>query len=177
MVYLWATLLLLVNAVWWFLNLLVMPGNLLMAVSTGVVAWLTWDKSKGWNEQMFSIYTLIAVFVLAIFGEVLEFFAGAAGAKTAGGSVWGKFGAILGAVVGAVVCTFLIPIPILGSLIGACGGAFLGAYLLELAGGKKSKPALKSGAGAGVGRLTGTLIKLILGVIIWLIIAVAAFWP
>ena len=177
MFYVWAIILVLVNAVWWFLNLLVLPGNTLMVLSAGLVTWLTWDTSKGWNQQMFSIYTLVAVFVLAIFGEVLEFFSGVAGAKTAGGSAWGKFGAILGAIVGAIVCTFLIPIPIVGSLIGACGGAFLGAYLLELAGGKKSKPALKSGAGAGVGRLTGTLIKLILGVVIWVIIAVAAFWP
>ena len=175
--YLWATLLVLVNAVWWFLNLLVLPGNTLMVLSAGLVTWVTWDPGKGWNQQMFSIYTLVAVFVLAILGEVLEFFSGVAGAKAAGGSAWGKFGAILGAIVGAIVCTFLILIPILGSLIGACGGAFLGAYLLELAGGKKTKPSLKSATGAGVGRLTGTLIKLILGVVIWVIIAVAAFWP
>lgn len=177
MVYLWATLLLLANAVWWFLNLLVLPGNTLMVLSTGLVAWLTWDKSKGWNQQMFSVYTLVAVFALAIVGEVLEFFAGAAGAKTAGGSGWGKLGAIIGAIVGAAVCTFLIPIPVLGSLIGACGGAFAGACLLELAGGKKVRPSLTSGTGAGVGRFTGTLIKLILGVIIWVVVAVAAFWP
>ncbi len=177
MIYFWATLLVLVNAVWWFLNLLALPGNTLMVLSTGLVTWFTWDRGKGWNQQMFSIYTLVAVFVLAVFGEVLEFFAGAAGAKTAGGSAWGKFGAIIGAVAGAAGGTFLIPIPVLGSLIGACGGAFLGAYLLEVAGGKKTKPSLRSGAGAGFGRLTGTLVKLIIGVVIWVIIAVAAFWP
>ncbi len=52
--YLWATLLVLVNAVWWFLNLLVLPGNTLMVLSAGLVTWVTWDPGKGWNQQMFS---------------------------------------------------------------------------------------------------------------------------
>ena len=44
MVYLWATILVVANAVWLFLNLLGLPGNWLMVASTALVAWLYWDQ-------------------------------------------------------------------------------------------------------------------------------------
>ena len=46
-----------------------------------------------------------------------------------------------------------------------------------MAGGRTMTASLRSGAGAGAGKLAGTLSKLAVGVAIWLIIAVAAFWP
>jgi hypothetical protein len=39
------------------------------------------------------------------------------------------------------------------------------------------RASVKSGVGAGVGRLAATLMKLVGGAIIWLIVAVAVFWP
>ena len=87
------------------------------------------------------------------------------------------FGALGGAVTGAVLGTFLIPIPFLGTLIGGCVGGGLGAWGLEVMGGKKMEQSVRSGVGAGFGVLFGTTAKCAIGVIIWLIVAVAAFWP
>jgi uncharacterized protein len=171
MMYLWATILILVNAAWLFLVLLGLPGNWLMLISTALVAWLYWD------EGMFSRWTLLAVLGIAVLGEVLEFVAGAVGTKQAGGSRGGAFGALAGGLIGAAAGTFVIPIPVIGSLLGACGGAFLGALSMELAGGREMEPAVRSGLGAGVGRFFGTVVKLVVGAAIWLIVAVAAFWP
>jgi len=171
MLYLWATLLVLTNAVWLFLVLLGLPGNWLMVASTAFVAWLFWDQG------MFSRWTLLALVGIAVLGELLEFVAGAVGTKQAGGSRSGAFGALLGGVIGAIAGTFVIPLPVFGSLMGACGGAFCGALAMELAGGRDLEPAVRSGMGAGIGRFFGTVAKLAVGIVIWLVAAVAAFWP
>jgi hypothetical protein len=44
-------------------------------------------------------------------------------------------------------------------------------------GGKKMEQSIRSGVGAGFGVLFGTTAKFAIGVIIWLIVAVAAFCP
>jgi uncharacterized protein YqgC (DUF456 family) len=171
MMYLWATILVIVNAVWLFLNLFGLPGNWLMLGSTVLVAWLYWDRG------MIGRWTLLILLALATAGEVLEFVAGAVGTRKAGGSRSGAFGALLGGLIGAATGTFVIPVPVLGSLIGASAGAFCGALALELAGGSELEPAVRSGVGAGVGRFFGTMVKLVVGVGIWVVAAVAAFWP
>ena len=171
MIYLWATLLVVCNALCVLSTLLLLPGNIMMACLTVAVAWWQWDRG------MFSIWTLVAVVALALGGEVLEFFSSAVGARRSGGTRWGSFGALLGALLGAVFGTMLIPVPVLGSLVGMCGGAFGGAWVFEAAGGKKARASARTAMGAGAGRLAGVLIKLAVGVVIWAIVAVAAYWP
>ena len=177
MSYLVATVLVVVNLAWLALNIVQLPGNWLMVATTSLVAWWRWDASKGVGEQMFSVQVLAAMVVLAAAGEVLELVAGAAGAKKSGASAWGSLAALFGAMIGGVVGTFAIPIPVVGSLLGACGGACLGAWAAELAKGRKMDHSIRAGVGAGVGRLLGTVLKIALGAVIWLIVAVAAFWP
>ncbi|MCD4825704.1 MAG: DUF456 family protein [Phycisphaerae bacterium] len=168
---LWAILLVVCNLFWLVLTAMTLPGNWLMVGTTVAVAWWQWDKG------MFSPWTLIAITLLAIVGEVLEGITSAVGVRKAGGSRLGGFGALVGSLVGLTAGTFLIPIPILGSIAGACVGAFGGAMLLEKGGGKTNRQALKSGTAAGVGRFLGTVFKLLAGIVIWIIVAVAAFWP
>lgn len=182
MIYVWAIGLVLLNAVWLALVVLGLPGTWLMVATTAIVAWWQWGppattSGPASDQGMFSLGTLITIAVLALIGEVLEFIAGVLGSKRAGGSRAGAVGALVGGLIGAVVATFAIPIPVLGSLIGACGGAFLGALGMELAYGRRMRESVQSGVGAGVGRLVGTGIKLAAGVAIWVIVAVAAFWP
>ena len=177
MIYLWATILVLLNAVWWCLNFLGVPGNWLMLAGTALLTWWQWDSQKSAWDQIFGVHTLAIILAVAILGEVLELLTGTAGSKIAGGSWWGALGALLGSVLGMVVGTFVIPVPLVGSLIGACVGAFAGAWGLEMLSGRRAKMSLKSGAAAGTGRLLGTVIKLALGAVIWAIIAVAAYWP
>jgi uncharacterized protein YqgC (DUF456 family) len=164
-----AVILTVVNLLWLFLVVLGMPGNWLM-VAGAIALW--------WYEPTtFSVWTLVAMGVLAGVGELLELVAGMAGAKKAGGTRRGAIGALVGGLIGGIVATFLISIPVAGTLIGACVGASLGAGGLELTGGRSMDDAVKSGVGAGVGRLVGTGIKLAVGVMIWVICAVAAFVP
>lgn len=171
MLYVWLILLLLLNACFLAMVFFYLPGNWLVVISTALFAWWRWD------DGVFSIYTLVIITALALLGELVEFFAGMTGAKTAGAGLPGAAAAILGAVTGAIVGTFVIPIPILGTLIGACAGAALATLAVERLAGKKADESLRSGIGAGLGVFVGTVSKFSLGVIIWLIVAVAAFWP
>lgn len=167
MTYVWATTLILTNAVWLVLDVLGLPGNWLMVAGTLLVAWL--------RPGMFSVWTLVAVLIVAAAGEALELLSGAFGARKGGAGRRGAVGALLGGFIGAVVGTFVIPIPVFGSLIGACAGACLGALGLEFGGGRDFGSSLRAGIGAGAGRALGTVIKLGAGVLLWLVIAVAAF--
>jgi uncharacterized protein YqgC (DUF456 family) len=177
MTYLWASLLVLLNAVWLATVIAGLPGTWLMVVCTTLLAWWKWGDPATGQPGMFSLATLITIVVLAAIGEIAEFFTGVVGTKQAGGTRRGAVGALLGGFLGAVAATFLIPIPILGSLIGACGGACLGAWGFELSSGRKMGEAGRSGVGAGVGTFAGRIVKLVIGIAIWLIIAFAAFWP
>ncbi len=171
MIYVWAIALLLLNTVWLALVLVGLPGTWLMVACTILVAWWHWDAG------MFHLWTLVAIVFLAALGELLEFVAGAAGAKRFGGTKWGAAGALVGSMVGGIIGTFAIPIPVIGSLLGACLGAAAGAILLELQSGQSFQVSFNSGTGAGIGRFVGTVLKFGDGVVIWLVVAVAAFWP
>jgi uncharacterized protein YqgC (DUF456 family) len=171
MLYLWSILLILFNSVWLTLVLFGLPGNWLIIISTCLFAWWRWE------DGIFSIYTLIFITALGTLGELIEFFAAMGGAKRAGAGWVGSLAAIAGAILGALTGTFLIPIPFFGTLLGACLGAGLCAWGLEFARGKKMEESIRYGVGAGLGRFLGTTIKFGLGVLIWVAIAFAVFWP
>lgn len=169
--------LLLLNTLWLLSVVLGLPGTWLMAGTALLVVWLRWDAATGWSSAMFGWVVLAAAIALALLGEAMEFFAGVSGAQRAGASRSGAVGAFLGAIAGAIAATFLIPVPIVGSLLGACGGAALGAGLGEVSAGRTFQDAQRSGVGAGVGRFKGTLAKVAVAAGIWLLLAVASFWP
>ena len=171
MLYIWLIMLILLNSCLLMLNFFALPGNWLIITATGLFAW--WRAEDG----VFSIYILVTAIILATFGEVVEFLGGMGGAKRAGAGWTGAFGALGGAVTGAILGTVLIPVPFLGTMIGACTGAGIGAWFIEHVKGKKLDQSIRSGLGAGVGMFVGTTVKFILGILIWLIIAIAAFWP
>jgi hypothetical protein len=171
MVYIWSILLVLVNAFWLLLVVFGLPGNWLVVISSCLFAW--WWAEDG----VFSIYTLVAITALAVLGELAEFFGGMSGAKRAGAGWRGALGALLGAVTGAIIGTFAIPVLFFGTLFGACFGAGIGALVLEFSAGKQMKESVRFGVGAGLGEFFGITSKFVIGIFIWLIVAVAAFWP
>lgn len=171
MVYVLLIMLILLNAFWLVLVVFGLPGNWLIVVSTCLFAW--WR----WGDRVFSIYTLIAIVILAVLGELFEFLGGMHGAKSAGASWRGSIAALAGAITGAILGTFLIPILFLGTLLGACIGAGLGAWAMEFSRGKKMKESVRYAVGAGLGEFLGITSKFALGIIIWFTVAVAAFWP
>jgi uncharacterized protein YqgC (DUF456 family) len=170
MIYLWAAGLTILNLLWLALNVLGLPGNWLMIVSAALVAWAA-------GGAMFSVWTLVAVVAMAGLGELLELGLSLAATRTAGGTRRSAWGALAGGLVGGIVGLLAIPIPLIGPLIGACVGAAVGAIALDLSAGRSLRRASGSGVAAGVGRLLGTVTKLLLGVVIWLVLAIAAFWP
>lgn len=170
MVYLWSTLLVLLNAVWLMLVVFGLPGNWLIVISSCLFAWRL-------GGGVLSIYTLIAIAALALAGELVEFFGAMGGARKAGAG-WGvSLGALAGTIAGAILGTILIPIPFFGTLIGACLGAGFLAWGLTFAGKSNMPDSLRYGLGAGLGTFLGATVKVCLGVVIWFIVAVAAYWP
>lgn len=175
--YLWAVLLVLANAIAWATNLLLIPGNWLIVGFTALFAFLVPaedGRGIGW-------LTVGIVLALAALGEVVEFAAGAAGAAGQGASrrsiVLTIVGTLVGSIAGAAVG---LPVPVIGSILGAVGGgalgAFIGAYAGEIWKGRTSDDSLAAGRGALVGRLVGTVAKLIVGGVMFVVVAVDAFF-
>ena len=171
MIYVWLVFLLILNLCWLGLVIFYLPGNWLIVISTSLFAWWQWD------EGVFSIATLVVITLLAALGELVEFFSGMGGARTAGSGWLGALAAIGGAFAGAIAGTIMIPIPVVGTLIGTCGGAAFATWFFETAAGKKGPEPVRSGVGAGVGVFIGTMVKFMIGSLIWFIVAVAASWP
>ncbi len=168
MVYVYASILTLLNLVFWVAILFNLPGTWLMVLSAAVLDWLTQ------GEPMFSATALVGSAALALLGEILEFFFGAAGSRRAGGSRRAAALAIVGGIVGAVLGTAL-PVPILGTLVGACAGAFAGSLLGDAMAGRALGDSVDAGRGAAIGRLWGTISKMAIGGAIVLILAVSAY--
>ena len=171
MLYLLLIVLIVLNVFWLMLVLFGLPGNWLIVISTCLFAWWRWE------DGIFSIYTLIAVAVLAGLGELFELLGGLHGAKRAGASRQGSIAALVGAIAGAVIGTFTIPVLFLGTVLGACIGAGFGSWAMEVSRGRKMEESVRCGVGAGLGELLGITAKLTVGIIIWIIVAVAAFRP
>ncbi len=170
LLYVYATLLCLLNVVWLAMVFFYLPGNWMIVVSTAALAW--WQR----DIQMISFWTVGVMAFLALIGEIIEFLAGLGGAKKAGAGGRASAAAIVGAILGAILGTFMLPIPFLGTLLGACIGAGLATWSFERASGKKRDASVRSGVGAGVGVFLGTSAKIAIGVIISVIAAVAAFF-
>jgi uncharacterized protein YqgC (DUF456 family) len=153
-----------------FVNLLGLPGLWLMVGAHAAFGWAT-----GWNAYI-GRPSVIATVVLAGIAEVVEFVAGAAGSKAAGGSKRGMIGAIVGGLLGGFFLTFLVPIPILGTVVGVCVGTFIGALVVELMVGKEMGKSTEIGIGAAKGRFLGILAKTAFGIAI-LLVSVITAWP
>jgi len=88
---------------------------------------------------------------------LVDYYAGAAGAKKYGASTAGVIGAILGAILGVI----FLNIP------GLILGPFLGAVIGEMFAGKKQKEAWRAGWGAFLGFLAGSLFKITTGIMMF----------
>jgi uncharacterized protein YqgC (DUF456 family) len=113
---------------------------------------------------------------LALAGEAIEALAGVAGARFGGGTRRGMVGAFVGGIAGAIFLTPILPIPVLGTLLGAMLGAFLGAFVAEATGpeARGREHNLRAAFGAAVGKLGGTIAKLAIGVVMWVLLVRAA---
>jgi uncharacterized protein len=145
---------------------LTLPGLWVMTAACAVYALLTHTHFVGRDS-------LIALFVLSLGGEVLEFTAGGAMAKRAGGGRNSAVGAILGGIVGGIIGSFVLPLVL--TIVGICIGSFVGAASFELLGSANPNLAFRVGVGAAKGRLMGVVLKMAIGVVMLGIVLVAGF--
>ncbi len=173
--YCWAALLILACCAAWCLTLLTLPGNWLMVGLAALFAWFYHTDDPGG----ISWWVVGVVAALAALGEFVEFVAGAAGAAKEGGSRRGMVLSIVGAVAGSLIGAIVgIPIPLVGPVIaavgGAAAGAFCGAYVGESWKGKTHSESMTVSQAALVGRVLGTVGKLIVGAVMVVVIAADA---
>lgn len=116
------------------------------------------------------IWTILAITVLALVAEALEFVLAGRYARKYGGSRRAGWGAILGSIVGAFMG---VPVPVVGSVLGAFVGAFAGALLAEMTSGGELRSATRVATGALLGRIVATAVKVGIGVALlaWVLFA------
>lgn len=118
-----------------------LPGSLFLVGGVFLVAWAGHFSVVGWGTVVFA-----AAMGLAI--TAVDWLAGIMGAKVFGASRW----AVVGAAVGLLVGLFL-------GLPGVLLGPAVGAFAFELLKDPNLAQAAKSGVGALVGFLVGTVVK------------------
>ena len=154
-----------------------LPGTwilvlLAILMELGDVWWLPAESTVTFGWWLIGLALL-----LALLGEGLELVSGIIGTKGGGGTRRGMLGALLGGMAGALVGTFIIPVPVLGTLFGALLGTFVGAFMGETTGEDRMgrKEALKPAILATIGRVLGTVAKMGVATVAWLVLSVAAF--
>lgn len=161
-----AILLICCGGLCWLTNLFSLPGNWILLGMAALFAWLaseTGGHGIGWT-------TVGIMAGLAVLGEVIEFFAGAAGAAKQGASrrsiVFSLIGGMAGSIGGAMLG---LPVPLVGSviaaLLGGSLGAFAGAYLGEKSIERPHSESMAVARGAFAGRLWGTVGKFAVGAV------------
>ena len=136
----------------------VLPGAPLLFLGLLAAAWIE-------DFQYLGAGTLITLGVLAALTIVVDFVAGAFGARRYGASSR----AVLGATIGAVVGLFF-------GIVGVLIGPFVGAVLGELTVRNDLPAAGRAGLGATIGLALGTAAKLALGFAMIGIAIVMRFW-
>ncbi len=150
----------------WFAQLVGLAGNWLIVAAAAAYAWLMPSEGRAGIDGT----TVLALALLATAGEVAELAAGAMGVAKVGGSRRGVVLAVFGSIVGSIVGLFVgIPIPLVGSLVAAVffggAGALVGAVVGEIWKGRDFDSSIEVGMAAFVGRMLGTLAKLVVGTI------------
>jgi uncharacterized protein len=158
-------------------TLLTLPGNWLIVLFAALFAWL-FPEAAGRGISWSTVGWLAG---LAAVGEIIEFVAGAAGAAKQGASRRAVLLSLVGAAVGTVIGLAVgLPIPVVGPMVvavlGGAIGAFVGAYLGEWHAGRAGDARFAAGQGAFVGKLWGTLGKLVAGAIMLVVVAVDALF-
>ena len=133
----------------------ILPGSLLLLAGVALMGWASHFTVIGWP-------TVIATGVLALVMWAADHVAGVLGARAFGSSRWAMLGGAVGVVVGIF---FGIPGIILGPA--------LGAMAFELWKDPNLGRAARAGAGALVGFLVGTVVKVALAFVIVGIVAFA----
>lgn len=138
-----------------------LPGTFIIAILALVYGYMT-------GFAQLNLGVIAALFAIAVAGEVVEFFLGAAAVKKSGASNFAFWGTLVGGIIGSIWATGILPI--IGTVIGAFVGAFLGAALFEFVYRRDFDQALHAGWGAFLGTLSGKMLKIIMAIAMVVII-------
>ncbi len=177
--YVLAVLFFLLGGVCVVLVVVQLPGTWMLLGLAAIVEYADAVYLPEGEQQTFGLWVLVGCLAIAVIGEIIEFIAGAAGAKKGGSSTRGMVGALIGGIVGIFIFTPLFFfVPIFGAFLGAVLGTFVGAIVGELTGGQTTiKGTMKPAIGATIGRVVGTTSKVGIAIAMWLVLSVSAFWP
>ena len=125
-----------------------LPGNILIFAGALVYGIFT-------EFEEVTLWVLAALAGISIGSQVLDYVAGAYGAKRFGASKYGIWGAIIGGILGFIIL----------NIVGLIVGVFLGAIVPEMLLGQNLREALRVGWGSLLGFLGGTLMKFVLGLV------------
>jgi len=165
-----ATILVFLCVIAWGTNLIALPGNWFSVALLAIYAWLGPQDSRA----TIGYVAVVAAFLCAFLGEVIEFIAAAMGAKNAGASRKSTFYAVAGSMIGALAGAVIgLPVPVVGSVLAAIlfggVGATAGAMYGEWSDGRSWKENWTIGHAAFWGRTFGTIGKISAGLVIVLI--------
>lgn len=151
-----------------FLNIVGLPANWIILIFA-----VLWKFLFSGSYDPHIIYW-IALFLLALLGEVLETGMQLHKAKRHGSSKPGIWGGLIGSVIGAIL---LAPFFFgLGAMLGAFLGAFAGCFLLEILRGTSLSRAREAAFGNLSGKFLGVVCKCGTGGLMVAIIA-HSIWP
>lgn len=177
--YVFATVFFVLGGVCVVMVVIQLPGTWVMLGLAGLLEYLDRLYLPAGDRQTFDWWVLAACLGLAVLGEIIEFVAGAAGAKKGGSTSRGMWGALIGGIVGVFVFTPLFFfVPIFGAFFGAVLGTFVGAVIGELSVRDATlRGSMKPAIGATIGRVLGTTSKVGIAMAMWLVLTVSAYWP
>ncbi|MDD5168108.1 MAG: DUF456 domain-containing protein [Syntrophales bacterium] len=133
-----------------------LPGTLVILLDVLIYSAVTCFDTIG-------LKVIVVLILLAAAAEALEFFVGMSVAARFGLSAKGFWASIVGGIIGASLMTPMLLG--LGTVLGLFMGGLAGVLVAELIRQGHLKPAFRAGYGAILGRLAGTLVKGILGVV------------
>ena len=169
-----AILLFTLSFVFWTLNLLSLPGNWMIFLAVAVYAFFMPP------DQRVDVGLPVAATLagMALTSELVEFGAGTLRVRRAGGSKRGAVLALFGSMAGSVIGLFVgLPIPVFGQmtavLLFASTGALVGAVAGELWAGRQLEQSMGIGHAAFWGQLLGTMGKVMVGLLMIVLLAVA----
>lgn len=114
-------------------------------------AYFLYGFATDWQD--YGAQFMIGLGIITVLTQVIDYLVGAVGSKQFGGSRAGAVGSIIGALVGVIFF----------NLLGLIVGTFLGALVGELIKGRTMHEAFRSGWGAFLGFVAGSVFKIILG--------------
>ena len=136
-------------------------GTLIIFIGALIFAFLT-------NFTVIGVKTLIFLFTLYACGEALEYILVAVGVKKVGSSNAAIVGALIGGIVGSIAGVIVLGVNI---IIGTFLGIFLGAFIVEFFIHKDVIKSIRAGTGGLLGRLSSIVVKVIIAVIMFSIMA------